>query len=284
MNEVQSIGAADIRHSIARAAQATGVDFGYLLAQAKLESSLNPNAKAGTSSAVGLYQFINSTWLETLDRHGASHGLEWAADAIAGGRGGPRVSDPALRERIMALRYDPDAASLMAGELARDNRAALSASLGREPDHVELYLAHFMGRDGAIRFLGQLESQPGAIAARLFPAQAAANREVFYAPSGEARSVGEVMDVLRRRFEQALDDASGGLPAEPRYRTGPAAPRLAGPLGLEFAELAAAHNARGRRMSMQETLRETFGGTERQASAMPAAVRTAYSRLEAYRL
>ncbi|HCH95135.1 MAG TPA: lytic transglycosylase, partial [Erythrobacter sp.] len=71
-----------MQSAIARAATRTGVDFDYLLAQAKLESGLDPSAKAGTSSATGLYQFIDSTWLRTLDRHGAKHGMEWADAAI----------------------------------------------------------------------------------------------------------------------------------------------------------------------------------------------------------
>ena len=46
--------ARQVRASIARAAQSTGVDFNYLLAQAKLESSLDPSARASTSSAAAL--------------------------------------------------------------------------------------------------------------------------------------------------------------------------------------------------------------------------------------
>ena len=130
---IGSTGAASVRTAIARAAEKTGVDFRYLLAQAKLESSLDPTARAGTSSAAGLYQFTNDTWLRTLDRHGAAHGLDWAGEAIEGGR----VFDPQLRSQVMALRMNPDASALMAAELAQDNRAELSGALGREPDSAE---------------------------------------------------------------------------------------------------------------------------------------------------
>jgi soluble lytic murein transglycosylase-like protein len=75
---------ANARESIARAANRTGVNFDYLLAQAKIESGLNPQARAGTSSAAGLYQFTRSTWLQTLEQHGAEHGLGWAGAAIEG--------------------------------------------------------------------------------------------------------------------------------------------------------------------------------------------------------
>ncbi|HEX4848381.1 MAG TPA: transglycosylase SLT domain-containing protein, partial [Novosphingobium sp.] len=103
-----------MRTAIAGAARATGIDFDYLLGQARIESGLNPQARAGTSSAAGLYQFTQGTWLETLDRHGAAHGYSWASAAIENGR----VRDPALRRDILAMRFDPTAAALMAGELA----------------------------------------------------------------------------------------------------------------------------------------------------------------------
>jgi hypothetical protein len=57
----------------------------------------------------------------------------------------------------------------MAGELANDNRAALQTVLGRDPDHAELYLAHFLGADGATRFLTGLGANPDASAAALLP-------------------------------------------------------------------------------------------------------------------
>jgi soluble lytic murein transglycosylase-like protein len=73
--EVNSVQRTEVRAAIARASAATGVDFDYLLAQAKIESGLQPTARAATSSAGGLYQFTTGTWLETLDRHGAKYGL-----------------------------------------------------------------------------------------------------------------------------------------------------------------------------------------------------------------
>ena len=145
--------------AIARASAATGVDFDFLVAQARLESGLDPNARAGTSSAAGLYQFIGGTWLDTLDRHAGRHGLDWAEAAITRNGGRATVGDPALRSQIMALRFDPEISSLMAAELARDNSAELSGFLGREPDAAELYLAHFLGAGGARSFLGALQTR-----------------------------------------------------------------------------------------------------------------------------
>jgi Transglycosylase SLT domain len=160
----------EVRAAIARAAQATGVDFSYLLGQAQLESSLDPGARAAASSAAGLYQFTSSTWLATVGKHGAEHGLGWAQDAERG--------------QVLALRYNPDAAALMAAELAGDNRDALAGVLGREPDAAELYMAHFLGAPGAGKFLTALAADPLQSAAALFPMPAAANRAVFFEPGG----------------------------------------------------------------------------------------------------
>ena len=206
-----------IQTAIAAAARATGVDFGYLLGQAKLESGLNASARAGTSSASGLYQFIDQSWLAIVKRHGAEHGLGWAADAIGqGGNGRLSVGDPATRQAILGLRNDPQVASLMAAEHASDNADALQATLGRGATGTDLYMAHFMGLGGARKFLATMQANPGASGAALFPAAAAANRHVFYAADGSQRSLSDIY----ARFADKLGDAAsaagtvtGTLPA-----------------------------------------------------------------------
>jgi len=60
--------------AIKQAAVSTGASFEYLLATAKMESNFNPRATATTSSARGLYQFIDQTWLGTVKEAGAQLG------------------------------------------------------------------------------------------------------------------------------------------------------------------------------------------------------------------
>ncbi|TAD82462.1 MAG: lytic transglycosylase domain-containing protein, partial [Sphingomonadales bacterium] len=186
-----------VEAAIAHAAQTTSVDFNYLLAQAEVESAMNPDARAATSSATGLYQFIESTWLDTVRKHGHRFGLGAIADQISlTPSGSAFVADPAQRSAILALRSNPQIASLMAAGLAENNRAHLLPILGRQPSHAELYLAHFLGAGGAGRFLSELQADPAQNAAALFARPAAANRGIFYASDGRPRSLAQVMDVI----------------------------------------------------------------------------------------
>src|SRR4030088_3413652 len=104
-----------IAGSIKQAASTTSASFEYLLATAKMESDFNPKAGASTSSAHGLFQFIDQTWLGTVKEAGSHVGYGKYADAITKNPSGSySVSDRAARSAIMMLRDDPDAASSMA--------------------------------------------------------------------------------------------------------------------------------------------------------------------------
>lgn len=181
-----------VEGALRKASQATGVEFDFLVRTARRESSFNPGAKARTSSAAGLFQFIEQTWLSTVKRHGAKHGMSRAADMISRGSDGRwRVADPATRRAILDMRYDAEAASLMAGELAADHAAYLRGRTGREPTAGDLYAAHFLGPAGSAKLIEAVRSRPDASAAAIFPEAAAANRPIFYR-DGRPASVAEV--------------------------------------------------------------------------------------------
>lgn len=227
--------------AIQQAAARTGVDFSYLLGQARIESGFDPNARARTSSATGLFQFIEQTWLATVQQHGDKHGLGWAAGAIKQGANGRyQVADPAMRKAILDMRKDPQAASAMAAEFAADNQNYLENSLGRPMESVDLYLAHFLGAGGAQKFLSAHDANPDAPAASILPAAARANRSIFYGKNGAARSFAEI----RERFAAKLGGSSMPLPS-PAARDYPqvqmalqeTAPKVAGP-SPQYARLA----------------------------------------------
>lgn len=187
-----SRAAAAVLPALQTAAQRTGADFGALVQMARVESGFRPDAKAATSSATGLFQFVDSTWLQVLKKHGANNGI-------------PKLS----RGEALALRNDPHIASVMAAEHMQDNAAILEEELGRKADGVDLYFAHFLGVAGATRFLGAMAQAPDAYGAGLFPAAAKANRAIFY--SGNApRSLSEIHQLIATKL-----DGSGVMPASP---------------------------------------------------------------------
>lgn len=170
-----------VETALRRAAMATGVDFNFLVRTAERESGFNATARAGTSSAAGLFQFVEQTWLGTMKRHGAAHGYgQYAAAIQVGADGRLRVDDPDWRRAIMDLRFDPTASSIMAGSLATDHAAYLRGRVGREPTSGELYAAHFLGPQGSAKLIEAMETTPYASAALMFPEAAASNRSIFF--------------------------------------------------------------------------------------------------------
>jgi len=198
-------------HSILKAAHVTGVDPVYMMTLADVESSLSPEAKAPTSSAEGLFQFIDRTWLEIVAMHAADYGFTAAAEAIRFVNGDPVVSDKD-REWIMSLRTDPYFSALMAGELIKDVERALIAQGERELAEAELYLAHFLGAKSAVRFLEALDRDPNMKASKLFPQAARANTGLFMEGKGRKRravTVAELYNKIDSKIVRRLDRYEG---------------------------------------------------------------------------
>lgn len=198
-----------VEAALKRAASATGVDFDFLMRTARRESGFNSGAKASTSSAAGLFQFVEQTWLTTLKRHGAAHGYARYANLIQEGADGRyRVEGHEARQAVMDLRFDPHAASVMAASLANDHAAYLRGRTGREPTGGELYAAHFLGPQGSARLIEAYNANPNASAAAFFPDAAAANHNVFYR-GGRPLSVAQVYADLSHTG--GAGEAAGGV-------------------------------------------------------------------------
>src|SRR3546814_7943768 len=76
----------------------------------------------------------------------------------------------------------------MAAALTSDNQDYIESRIGRAAEPVDLYLAHFLGSAGAVRFLSAWADNPEQAGAPLMPDAAAANRSVFYPADGRMRS------------------------------------------------------------------------------------------------
>jgi hypothetical protein len=224
--------ASPVAGAIRQAARVTGASFEYLLTTAQIESNLNPAAQATTSSAKGLFQFIDQTWLATMKQAGPVLGLDNYAAAIAQTPDGQYVvPDAAMRTAIMRLRTDPAVSAAIAGVYTRSNAAKLGAAIGREASEGELYIAHFLGPDGAARLIIAASSQPQANAAAMFPQAAAANSAIFYDRAGQPLSAAAVYGKLTGRYDVARALA---------FAPGAPAPPVAASSGIDTAGLAEA--------------------------------------------
>lgn len=148
----------------------------------KKESGWNTDAKANSSSATGLTQFIDNTWVSEMKRLAPRTGFR-GSDADA-----------------LALRSDPRWSLYVGIEHSKDNANTLRQRLGSDPTYKDVYLAHFFGVDKAASFIRQNRKDSNKQADVLFPKEAQSNPSIFYSNSGQPRTVGEVYDRLTSGF------------------------------------------------------------------------------------
>jgi hypothetical protein len=158
-------------------AQSSAAQPNLMDRMAQVESGGNPNAKASTSSASGLYQFTDQTWNDMVNKYGAQTGI------------------------TPDMKADPQAQRVMAELLAQDNANIVQKQTGQHVDDGRVYLAHFMGAPAASKLINSLGT--GASAAQLFPSAAKANQNIFFDKSGRPRTVEQVYQVVTSKVEGA---------------------------------------------------------------------------------
>jgi hypothetical protein len=258
--------------AIRKAAQSTGASFEYLLATAKVESDLNPNLTMRSSTATGLFQFLEQTWLGVMKSAGRAFGYGQYADAITQTKSGYYVvEDAGLRAEMMKLRKDPAVNAAMGGVFTQQNAAVVSKRIGRKPTDGELYIAHFFGPYAASQVITMAKRNPTANAAEIFPAAAAANRPIFYDQQGNARSVAGVYSELVRRYQVARASPTPGLAPAAASAAAPASPAaLAANPALAVAP----------KVMARAELSDTAGITAAFAAANPAPLPATFVRSE----
>jgi predicted RNA-binding Zn-ribbon protein involved in translation (DUF1610 family) len=226
-NQILTFGPIRIRRHlvdlIVRAGRVVGADPTLLMAVADKESSFSTTAQAKTSSATGLYQFIEQTWLGVIYEFGRKHGLHAEAGLIS--RNGKQfvIADADERQRVLDLRREPYLSALLAAEMLKRDTLRLEKAMGRHLTGGEIYLIHFLGPDAAQTFIETMEETPAASAAALLPRPAQANRPIFYAEAGgetKTLSVSEVHrkfnDMIKVRLDRYKLVRGGPAPAPPR--------------------------------------------------------------------
>ena len=166
----------EVLAAIKSASDQTGVDFGYMMAMAAQESGFNPTIKAKTSSATGLYQFIDSTWKGMVSKYGQKYGIT-------------------EKDRL-----NPTAQAIMGAMYTKDNGSIIKSVLGREANPTELYMGHFLGGGGVKSFLKGMQTDPNATPASMqqYAAAAKANTPIFY-DKGRPRTFQEIYDLMYKK-------------------------------------------------------------------------------------
>lgn len=180
---------ADVKGYIEDAAQRAGVPVSVLMATAKQESDFGRNTYTPTSSAKGLFQFVDGTWSDMIKNYGPVYGLPTTTSVD-----------------------DKRANAFMAAEYMRQNNKLFEKQMGRAPKDGEMYISHFMGGQGGVDFVKAYESNPTANAAQLFPKAASSNKSIFFEKNGQPRSVAQVYTKLSSYVDaNAHYDAAPGL-------------------------------------------------------------------------
>lgn len=123
-----------------------------------VESGGDPTITNPASSAVGAGQFTEGTWLAMVQKYR------------------PDLMKGRSRSDILAMRTDPNLSLEMTQRYSDENASYLGAR-GYGATAGNLYLAHFLGPQGAVAMLG---SDPNATGESIAPAAAKSNPSVFY--------------------------------------------------------------------------------------------------------
>lgn len=177
---------------IVAAAKMVGVDPVLAATTAAIESRFDPAARPWSkkeqrylSSATGYYQFIDDTWAMMLKKYGSTYGIA--------------PNTPST---------DPRANAILGAQYLKDNYEFLKKRLGREIRDTDLYLAHFLGPEGAATFLSAPQDD---VATRYVGASVPSSNESVFFDNGRPRTVAEVYQEMNRRLDvgRKLHDLTG---------------------------------------------------------------------------
>jgi Transglycosylase SLT domain len=169
------VSGAGWEQELERSAASTGVSASMMRKIAGRESGNNPNARASTSSAAGLFQIIDGTWNSLAARY-------------------PQLG--------LNRRMDPNQQARVAPYYMREIQQNLHRALGRAPDEAESYLGWFLGPQGSARALRFSPDTP--VSEAVDAASIRANPGVFK----NIRTVGELYAWSARKMAQSAPRAA----------------------------------------------------------------------------
>lgn len=146
---------------------AAAVDRTIGLESAGVADARNPN-----STATGLGQFIEATWLDVLQRNR------------------PDLAEGRTRAELLALRTDPELSRELTTRFTEENAGALE-SAGIPVSEQSLYMAHHFGAGGAVKML---RADPARSVSEFLSA-----KEMKANPHLKGKTVAQAMDDFERR-------------------------------------------------------------------------------------
>lgn len=195
-----------VAKEIIRAAKDTDFPVETLFAIAEKESAFDITASPKTSSAFGLMQFLDQKWLEMVKLHGADYGLEYEASIIQERSSGDLteyyIDNETARKRILDLRTSPYLSTVFTAINLLDAKNKIEARVNSELSNEELYLPHFLGTNGAGKLIEQSAIKPNKAAAKVFPAAAKANKDMFMGKGGRLLTISQFKNKIVSTIEK----------------------------------------------------------------------------------
>lgn len=211
--------------AIYKASLKTGVDFELMVLNAKMESDLGRATIAEHTSARGVFQYIEPTWLTLMRRYGDELGYGHYAKAIKRAKypGLPYIegNNPYLKAEILALRHDIDTAAMIKAYQVREESDTIKSIKHGRVTATDHYIVHMLGLPLAKRFYKMRASMSTTpVANSSIPAMREAahmNRAFFYSGKRaltarevyakyEARVGKEFRSIHNAAFNTAADD------------------------------------------------------------------------------
>lgn len=157
------------------------------------------------SSAYGLGQFLDGTWLEMVRKHGGKYGVE-NADSLTRAQ----ANAPGIRD-------NPRLQAAMLAEFTRENLAAGARLGGPDPD-ANVYAMHNLGSADARKFLEALRATPNARADQVLSDRVISGNPSLYGDGGRTiaqayRAMGEHMDAYQSFADRVPDPGQQQPPA-----------------------------------------------------------------------